>query len=173
MIWSAPAFYLLAGAGITLMGKVERWLPPLCLTLVLGFNVMGLFAQAAYPIKPQFSEAIAYARAHRSSDALLLFQVPYNHYVVAYYDADFLDPWAEAPFTNWRLEDGAYQVGENYVDAEMRAIVAGYGELWLVYSEFTLWDERELVKVWLDGHGALLDQQHFQGVSLYHYMLTQ
>ncbi len=171
LIWTAPAFYYLVSAGLAALREIERALAPVALSLLLLFNTLSLYAQAAYPIKPQFPQAIAHLQAKRAAGDLLLFQIPYNHHVVRYYAPDLLDPWAEAPYTNWPLGDDGYQVGPGYVDKEMRAITAGHTHVWLVYSEVGMWDARELVKAWLDAHGTLLEEKHFQGVSLYHYKL--
>ncbi|MBN2007141.1 MAG: glycosyltransferase family 39 protein [Anaerolineae bacterium] len=172
LIWLAPAFYFLVAQGILMFKKLERWVAPLLLTLLLLFNQMSVFAQANYPVKPQFEKALAYLKQHRTPDALLLFQIPYNYHVMAYYDTEKLDPWREAPYTNWRLPDGSYQVSEDYVNEQMRATLAGYQNVWLVYSEVEQWDDRELVRLWLESHGARLDEQYFQGVSLYLYQIT-
>ncbi len=169
LIWTAPAFYLLCGVGLLALKQLERWLVPTVLLITLFFNGLCLYAQAVYPVKPQFPQAIAYLQAHRAPDALLLFQIPYNHRVVAYYAPELLSRWAEAPFTNWHLDDGSYQVGADYVAEKLRALTAGYDEVWLVYSEVAQWDDRELVKAWLDAHGDLLDTAMYQGVILYHY----
>ncbi|HNT75516.1 MAG TPA: glycosyltransferase family 39 protein [Anaerolineae bacterium] len=173
LIWGAPGFYLLCGTGLVALWQLERWLGPILLIIAVFFNSLCLYAQAAYPIKPQFLQASACLQERRAADALLLFQIPYNHRVVAYYTPTLLNHWAEAPFTNWRLSDGSYQVDMDYVDAQLRALIAGHTEVWLVYSEVAQWDERELVKIWLDTHAGLLDTYGYQGVTLYHYTLWE
>ena len=45
--------------------------------------------------------------------------------------------------------------------------------VWFVYSEVLLWDDRELVKAWLDEHGTLVEQQGYVGVELFYYTLGQ
>ena len=102
---------------------------------------------------------------------LILFQIPYNQHVVSYYAEISLEPWAEAPYTNWRSADGGYEVGEAYVDGEMSAVTAGYDGVWLVYTEVNLWDDRELVKAWLDGHSTLVERRDYVGVSVFYYTL--
>lgn len=174
LIWAAPAFYLLIAAGLALL---QRWLRRAgalwLLLLLLGAWGPRLVEQARVPFKPQFDHAADYLAASRAPDVLLLFQIPYNHHVLDYYfrqlEGAQLSPWAEAPYTNWRDARGDYARGMPYVDAQMRAIVGGYREVWLVYSEVAMWDERELVKVWLDTHGALADKVSLHGVTLYCY----
>ncbi len=172
LIWCAPAFYFLIGAGCARLQKIApAWITPLLLLLVIGANGRVLHAQATHPIKPEFNKASRYLAEHREPDELLLFQIPYNHYVVDYYLTAPLRPWEAAPFSNWRLPSGEYQVGAAYVDQEMARLTEGHDEVWLIYSEALLWDERELVKAWLDAHGEAPSAQHYHRVSLYHYRL--
>lgn len=172
LIWCAPAFYLLIGAGcVRIQKSVHPWITLFLLLLVLDLNGRVLEAQVTYPIKPEFNKASRYLAEHREPDELLLFQIPYNHYVVDYYLTAPLSPWAAAPFSNWRLPSGEYQVGAAYVDQEMARLTEGHDEVWLIYSEVLLWDDRELVKAWLDAHGEATSAQHYHRVSLYHYRL--
>ncbi|HOU12723.1 MAG TPA: hypothetical protein PKZ84_06370, partial [Anaerolineae bacterium] len=172
LIWAAPAFYVLAGAGLATIHHFRHWAIVILLLHVLFLNGVGLYRQATLPIKPQFQAATRYIEAARRPDELLLFQIPYNHYVVAYYAEAPLDPWAEAPFTNWKKEDGSYQVDMAYVDTEMKKLLRNYTHVWLVYSEVALWDERELVAQWLDSHARLLEQRSYSGVTVYYYVLN-
>ncbi len=173
LIWTAPAFYLAVAVGVVFLGRLWRYLPTLLLLIILIVNGVNLFQQIVVPIKPQFREAAAYLEERRDPDALLLFQIPHNHFVVDYYWDLPLDPWAEAPFTNWRTPEGGYQVSEGSLALQMQDLTADFDEVWLVYSEVAMWDERELVKWWLDAHGVLLDEEHFYLVELYHYAFPQ
>lgn len=171
LIWTAPALYLAVGAGLAFVGRGRRDAAAALLAVLLLFAGVNLYRQATRPFKPQFQEATSYLQQQRVPDELLLFQIPHNHIMVEYYaDAPF-DPWAEAPYTNWPSPEGEYLRDEGDVDGEMRDLTQGYAGVWLVYSEVTLWDERQLVKDWLDTHGALADERHFHGVILYHYVL--
>ena len=171
LIWVAPAFYVLVGVGCTALRAFRRWLPLVVLVNVLVIGGVGLYEQAVLPVKPQFAPATHYLETHRSPDELVLFQIPHNRHVVSYYAEGTLDPWREAPYTNWRESDGNYQVGAPYVDGEMSVLTSGYDSVWLVYSEVWLWDDRALVKAWLDQHGQLADQRSYAGVELYRYDL--
>jgi hypothetical protein len=169
LIWAAPAFYILIAAGLSWIGTVRNaFMWSMGCLLVLS-TVPGLYAQAAYPIKPQYKSAAAYIVRHSTVDDLLLFQIPYNTRVFEFYTQNQVFDQAEAPYTNWKLEDGTYQVGEAYVHQEMGQITNVYNRIWLVYSEVKLWDERELVKQWLDARWRLFDEQTYQGVTLYAY----
>jgi len=170
LIWAAPAFYVLAGVGLATVLDRWRWLFVILLLQTLALNGVSLYRQATIPIKPQFQLATRHIEASRVPGELLLFQIPYNHHVVGFYAEAPLDPWAEAPFTNWRREDGSYHVHMPYVDREMAALTAAYSGVWLVYSEVGLWDDRELVKQWLDSHARLVEHQPYVGVEVFHYV---
>ncbi|MFP4344453.1 MAG: glycosyltransferase family 39 protein [Anaerolineales bacterium] len=173
LIWTAPAFYLAVAVGVVFLGRVWRHLPTLLLLVILIVDGVNLYQQLVVPIKPQFREATAYLEEHRNPDTLLLFQIPYNHFVVDYYGDGALEPWAGAPFTNWRTPEGDYQVSQGSLALQMQDLTEVHDEIWLVYSEATMWDDRELVKWWLDAHGVLLDEKHFYLVELYHYALPE
>ncbi len=169
LIWSAPAFYILAAVGVTKLTKANRKLMGGIGVVVIVSTFPALYSQSAYPIKPQFNKAAEYVLSHNRADDLLLFQIPYNAQVFNFYSQNQIYNWDEAPYTNWKLADGRYQVGESYVQQEMSKIVDEYNRIWLVYSEVALWDQRELVKNWLDTRWDLVDTQVFQGVTLYSY----
>lgn len=171
LIWSALAFYLLIGAALAALPGRWRALGLVALAGMLTVDGVNVYRQAAYPIKPQFREATAFLVGQQQPGDVFLFQIPYNRRVVAYY-APGLGPVLEAPFTNWRATDGGYQVGAGYVAEQLRALLADADGLWLVYSEVALWDDRELVKAWLDLHGQLDAEAHFHMVDLYHYRLS-
>ncbi|MBN2393593.1 MAG: glycosyltransferase family 39 protein [Anaerolineae bacterium] len=170
LIWAAPAFYVLAGIGLATIHDLWRWLIVILLLHVLILNGVGLCRQATLPIKPQFQLATHHIEASRAPTELVLFQIPYNHHVALYYAEGSLDPWAEAPFTNWQKEDGSYYVDMSYVDEQMMVLTSGYSGVWLVYSEVALWDDRELVKQWLDSHTRLVGHQAYVGVDVFHYV---
>ena len=169
LIWTAPAFLMLVAFGITQASKVARVLLwGIGLAVVIS-TLPGLFSQSTLAIKPQFTNVVDYVSSHSSVDDLLLFQIPYNARAFEYYTPNQIYHRDDAPYTNWKLVDGSYQVGESYVHQEMERIVNGYPTIWLVYSEVLLWDERELVKQWLDTRWNLFDEQFYQGVALYGY----
>jgi hypothetical protein len=57
------------------------------------------------------------------------------------------------------------------VDLRMRALIAGKRVVWFVATEVPMWDERRLVKAWLDQHGDLTDEESFVRVSVHRYEL--
>jgi len=58
-----------------------------------------------------------------------------------------------------------------YVEEQMTVLTSGYSGVWLVYSEVALWDDRELVKQWLDSHTRLAEHQTYVGVDVFHYVV--
>jgi hypothetical protein len=53
----------------------------------------------------------------------------------------------------------------------MAQLTANLTDLWLVVAEEGMWDERRLVRGWLDEHARRVDEAHFTGVDVYHYQL--
>lgn len=169
LIWLAPAYYLLIGAGLAAIP--QRWISRVLLAALVLSAVVNIYAQSFRPYKPQFREAATQLRLRRLPDELLIFQIPYNRIMMAHYLPMPLEPLAEAPYTNFRDAEGRFTTTPEDVDRQLRALTQGYRRVWLVYSEATLWDERELVKSWLDASGDRIYEQHFLMVSLMCYRL--
>jgi hypothetical protein len=164
MIFVAPAFYLLAGLGVTVVSR--SWWPAagLSLAVILSLSLVGVWTQATVPLKSDFRAAAAYVTAHRQDDTPIMFHMPYVRYTFDYYfHGDYVA--LEAPWTN----DGQ---PEAQVDTAMRRLLAGHGDTWVVFSESWLWDSRGLVRNWLDRHGRLVEEAHFALVDVYHYDLS-
>jgi hypothetical protein len=53
----------------------------------------------------------------------------------------------------------------------MTALTADLSDLWLVVAEEDLWDNRHLTRAWLNQNAELVDEAHFVGVDVYHYLL--
>jgi uncharacterized membrane protein len=169
LIWLAPAYYLLVGVGLATIPR--RWLSRVFLFVLLLLAMANIYAQAFNPYKPQFREAAAQLRLRRLPDELLLFQIPYNRIMMAYYLPAPLEPVVEAPYTNFRDAEGRFTVTPENAAEQLQSLTQGYRQVWLVYSEAQLWDERELVKSWLDAAGVVVYEQHFLMVSLICYRL--
>ncbi|MBN1486258.1 MAG: glycosyltransferase family 39 protein [Anaerolineae bacterium] len=172
LIWCLPAFYIAIGAGLVWISRFTKASVVLLLMTMVSLAGVNLVKQATIPLKPEFHKAAAYLSERRDPGDLLLFQIPYNHFVFDYYYEPPMDPWAKAPYTNWLLpEGGDYLKDGEYVNDELPAILGDHRDVWLVYSEVALWDARELVKQWLDEQGVLLEESHFNRVDIYHYRL--
>lgn len=106
-------------------------------------------------------------------DGLLVFHIPYARYSFDYYFPIEGYPWAEGPYTNWRAPDGSYLIGAAEVARQMQALTAGYDTVWLIATETAMWDERGLVKAWLDANMRLETEARFQYVEVYRYVRDQ
>jgi mannosyltransferase len=164
LIFIAPAFYLLAASGIVGMSRLSPIVAGLTLAVIMSFSLLGVWTQAATPIKSDFRAAAAYVTTHRQGDAPIMFQMPYVRYTFDYYFGD--DYVAlEGPWTN----DDRPEVE---ISQAMAQSLAGYDDVWLVVSESWLWDARDLARTWLDQHARLVESASFTLVEVYHYDLS-
>jgi hypothetical protein len=172
LIWAAPAFYLLVGAGLSFLWTRGRWpaLPLLlAILLIFGGNVRY---QAETPIKSDFRAAAAFVEQRYEPQDLLLFQIPHGRYTFDYY----FDPTGyavvEGVYTNRRREDGSYQMTGDQAAAEMERLTRTYERVWLIATETSMWDERHLVASWLATHGTEVEAAHFARVDVYLYQVS-
>jgi mannosyltransferase len=164
LIFIAPAFYLLTASGVVALSRLSSIVAGLTLAVVLSFSLLGVWTQAATPIKSDFRAAAAYVTTHRQGDAPIMFQIPYVRYTFDYYfGGDYVA--LEGPWTN----DGKPEVETSQAMAQL---LAGYEDVWLVVSESWLWDSRDLARTWFDQHAHLLDSASFTLVDVYHYDLS-
>ncbi len=146
--------YLVALSKPLYTDRYVIWIAPALLILLaqgvaaLALLAVGLLAgwrQMHTPIKSDFRAAAAYVEARRQPGDLLLFQIPYNRIVYEYYAG----PQAQAI-------DGRYTNG---------------GNSWLLASEEEMWDQRHLVRHWLEDRGEITDQQDFARVQVVRYAI--
>lgn len=103
-------------------------------------------------------------------DELIVFQIPYSRHAFDYYFPGGEYAWAEGLYTNYRASDGSYLVNEPETARQMVQMTAGYDVVWLFATEASMWDERGLVKAWLDSNLRLVDEAHFTRVDVYRYV---
>lgn len=163
LIWTAPAFYLLAAHGVMEIARRTRFLTTVLLLVIVVINLRGLWWQVHTPIKSDFRAAAAYIRQHRTPDELIMFHISYIRPTFEYYYGDS-SPYADGIPTNETTTAA-------WLDAAMRAQLQGYRTVWLCYSEAQMWDEKQRVKEWLDNHGRLTRQATFARVKLFRYEL--
>jgi mannosyltransferase len=164
LIFTAPAFFLLAAAGLSRLFRLSRAAALLTLAVILAFSLLGLAVQSTRPIKSDFRAAAAYVRDHRKDGAPIMFQMPYIRRTFDYYfQGDY--PALEGPWTN---DDRA----EAQVEADMRRLLNGHPEVWLVASESWLWDSRDLTRAWFQRQARLVQSARFVLVDVYHYDLS-
>jgi mannosyltransferase len=110
------------------------------------------------------------SRYHRF-EGLIVFQIPHGKYTFNYYFPYKGYPLAEGLYTNHRHPDGSYLISEAQAAEKMERMTEGYNVVWLVASEMDMWDERGLVKSWLDTNMRLTDEftDELGWVSVYRY----
>jgi uncharacterized membrane protein len=163
LIYITPAFYLLVALGLTLVRRHSHRLAGLCLGLILAINLTGVWLQQREPVKADFRAAANYIAAQAAPPTAIMIQMPYLRYTFNYYYPNKYK-FIEGLWTN----DGK---PETAVDAEMKRLTANLSGLWLVISEGETWDNRHLVKTWLDANASLVDEAHFTRVDVYYYRL--
>ncbi len=169
--WAAPAFYLLAGAGLAFLWEHGRWpVLPLLATMFLIF-APNLWRQATLPIKSDFRSAAAFVGEHYEPEDLLIFQIPHARYTFDYYFDPAEYAWEDGLYTNHRLPDGSYQMSQGRAAARMVGMTWGRERVWLIASEVDMWDQRHLVHEWLEEHGTRLAEAHFVQVDVFLYTL--
>ncbi len=190
LIFVQPAYLLLLAVGMVAIARQSRLLGGMLLVAVLVASGMGLWLQAREPIKTDFRAATSYLVDRMGPNDLVLFQIPYGRHSFDYYREQtsphpgaqstrgefrvFLplvagegaEPylWAEGPYTNAGMDP-------NELDRRMGDIADGAQAVWLVATEVALWDERGLVKTWLDDHARLTSEAQFVRVAVYRYQL--
>jgi mannosyltransferase len=161
LIWTAPAFYLLAARGIAEIWRRSHWLTATVLFALVIFNSRGLWWQGHTTIKSDFRAAAAYVRQHRTSNELIIFHISYVRPTFEYYYGDS-SPYADGLPTDETTT-------EVWLDSAMQTQTLGHSAVWLCYSEATMWDRREIVKDWLERHGQRTDYAAFTRVEVARY----
>jgi mannosyltransferase len=102
---------------------------------------------------------------------LIIFQIPHAKYSFNYYFPHEGFPWADGLYTNHRHPDGSYVMSEARAAEEMERMTEGYNVVWLIATEVEMWDERRLVKGWLDANLRLTDdtEGEYLWVDVYRY----
>jgi hypothetical protein len=100
---------------------------------------------------------------------LIVFQIPHARYSFDYYFPNRAYQWADGLYTNHRYSDGVYMMSEDGAALSMETLTAGYDVVWLFATETWMWDERGLVKAWLDTNMHMVDEAHYKWVDVYRY----
>lgn len=104
-------------------------------------------------------------------DELIVFQIPHAKYSFGYYFSHEDYSWADGLYTNHVYPDGSYMISEAQAAEEMERMTKGYDIVWLIATEVEMWDERGLVKSWLDANLRLVDETEgeYLWVDVYRY----
>jgi hypothetical protein len=181
LVWTAPAFCLLVALGLVSLYRLgergcalPRMFSRVTVVLLAGailvVNGVNLWQQATLPIKSDFRAAATYLSGHYTPGELIVFQIPYGRYTFDYYFPPEAYPWAEGLYTNHRAPDGSYLMNEQEAAYRMQEMTEGYNVVWLVVTEMEMWDQRGLVKAWLEAHMHRADEAHFARVDVYRYV---
>lgn len=183
IIWIAPALMILIALGLravyTHAGQLGKPISVLLLLYILGFWGGALYEQKSSTIKYDLRGGVGYVTTRRAPETLLILQIPHLEWSYRYYTSDFqvglfadsdarMGDWASGLWTNNGLPDAEARA---QVDAQMREMVGARQELWLLSSEVEMWDERHLMREWLNEHGEIVDKAEFHGVQAHHYRL--
>lgn len=183
IIWIGPAALLLMALGLRVVAANSGRLA-LPLTAILLLYTLGLWSGLAWQqknqvIKYDLRSAIQYVDQHRRRDELLILQIPHQEWAYRYYTSDFgpnpfagsderLGWWAGGPYTNWGRSE---EVETREVALYMGNITQRADVVWVLLSEATMWDGRQLMDRWLQTHGALEEQRVYTGVVVQRYRL--
>jgi mannosyltransferase len=163
VIWIGPALLLLLAQGVAALAQIWRPLGAAALVALLAAGLLAGWRQMQTPIKSDFRAAAAYVEAQRQPGDVLLFQMPYNRIVYEYYAGP--QPAAiDGRYTN----SGS---SEAQVDEELRRDIGQAPAVWLLASEEEMWDQRHLVRQWLEDRGEITDQQDFARVQVVRYAI--
>jgi len=110
------------------------------------------------------------AAGYSTFDELVIFQIPYGKHTFDYYFPREKYPWAEGLYTNHRAPDGSFLMSAQEAARRLQEITAEHNTVWLVVTEAAMWDERGLVRNWLEANRTRTDEAHFMRVDVYRYV---
>lgn len=181
IIWIGPAAMFFMALGLRVLvdnsGRIAWPLAAVFLIYVAGLWGWLSWQQKVQVIKYDLRTAMQYVDNRRSPDELLILQIPHQEWAYRYYTSDFgrnpftgsderLGWWVGGPYTNWGRSD---DVERAEVDTYLRNVTASAGDVWVLLSEATMWDQRRLMDEWLAAHGTLAEEKPFAGVTVRRY----
>lgn len=183
VIWIGPAAMFFVALGLRVLvdnsGRIA-WPVAIVFLIYVGSLWTGLaWQQKVQIIKYDLRTAMQYVDSRRSPDELLILQIPHQEWAYRYYTSDFgPDPfagsderlgwWASGPYTNWGRAD---DIERAEVHTYLSNLTAGAGNVWVLLSEASMWDQRRLMDEWLATHGTLGEEKPFAGVTVRRYQI--
>jgi hypothetical protein len=125
--------------------------------------------QTARPVKSDLRAAARYVTAQRQSDDLLIYQIPHIRYTFSYYASGRQNPedpaWSgvEGPYTNNGMSPAA-------ADAWIATRLGAANVVWLISSETSMWDARNLTEQWFTANATATDRVDFSRVAVTRYV---
>lgn len=181
LLWVAPSFYILAATGASRLIEHHRTGGSFVILALSLVSVVGFYAQIVIPIRPDIRGAVQFVARHMQRDDTFVFQIPYTRYAFEYYLPRFAPQWpAEAapnPTDGLRTLQGIRQhfVDGTYtnagampddVSADLLPLLSNPHPIWYVESEAAMWDQRGMVRAWLDQHMKLILRDDLRGVTV-------
>ena len=167
LIWTLPAWLLLAAAGLAGLAR-RGWggrLAALAGTAgLVAVGLTGVGHQWGTPIRADFRSAAAFVSQHHRVGDLIVFQIPHLQATFDYYAPGLDYRPAEGPYTN-RGESASD------IDAYLHAATESHPRAWLVLSEAPMWDQRGLTLDWFQTHGRPLNQATLNRVEVIQWQL--
>lgn len=187
LIFVLPAFWYLLSYGLVQLGKRSQAVGSMLAISLLVVGGWGLVQQVRVPLKADFRGATAYVVERLHPSDLLLFQIPYGRYSFDYYyePAAAHLPQRGATCTVWlpqvlggrgapyRWAEGLYTNGgmtAEEVARRMEEMVQDSRVVWWVATETEMWDERGLVKGWLEENWTAVERAEFVRVEVVRYV---
>jgi mannosyltransferase len=186
LIWIMPAYYVSIAVGLAAVWPAEaiwpaaparsivqharRLVAAIAFIVLIGAGALSINAQATTPYKSDFRSAAHFIEATIQPDDAIMLQIPYIQYTFDYY---YRQPYQLifGPYTNYRDSQGGYRDTPDIVLQSLDQVFAGRHSVWLVASETTWADERNLLEQWFDAHGTITQQGVFSQVIVTHYQL--
>ncbi|MFN8466185.1 MAG: glycosyltransferase family 39 protein [Caldilineaceae bacterium] len=185
VIWIGPAALLAVALGLRVLhansGRIAPAVTAVLLVYILGVWGYANWQQKTLTIKYDLRGAVQYVQAHRNPDELLILQIPHQEWSFRYYSDSFssnpfvdsdarLGRWMQGPYTNYGQPDAEARA---VLDAQMQAGTSGQPTVWVMVSEATMWDSRQLMNEWLNQHGTMVEKADFPGVSVLRYQMKE
>lgn len=181
IIWLTPALAILLAVGAysiySLFGRLGFYVAILLLLYSVSFWGYKDWQQQTHTLKFDLRGAVHYVSQQRNADSLLVLQIPHLEWAYRYYSSDQgrdpfagsdnrLGRWIGGPWTNTGRNDTD---ARNEVDLYMQQSTQGIHEIWVIFSEATMWDNRQLLDQWFETHAQRLEVKDFYGVQVRHY----
>ena len=161
LLWAASGLYLLLGALLAgLRGPIRAILAGALAVVAC----VGLYAQAAAPIRPDLRAAAAIVRANAGPNNAMVYVMPYARYAFDHYLGDLPRAEYDGGYTNGTTGVGAVR------EPPLPAALLQFGQIWLVETEAWQWDAAGLNRAWLDAHATRQQTYALHGVIVTRYV---
>ncbi|NPA90198.1 MAG: hypothetical protein GXO55_01915 [Chloroflexi bacterium] len=163
LIWTMPAVYGLAGAGVWAL-RSRRWVMGAAWGTMVVLMLLGVGYQVKFPMKPDMRGAVAYVESHREPDSVVLLHLGYLIHAYTYYAPESRPVLREAPAPG--PQGTLEETGE-----EILRRIGPARDVWYVESESAMWDPKGLVRQWLETHARKVEERSFVGVYVGHWVI--